>query len=78
MALLSVNLEPERERKTEEKKAEAEDKKANKPNKEEFLYDIMISYCHADKELVYRVHQFLAEKGFKIWFDRDNIYGPGE
>ena len=38
----------------------------------------MISYCHADKELVYRVHQFLADKGFKIWFDRDNIYGPGK
>ena len=38
----------------------------------------MISYCHADKELVYRIHQFLSEKGFKIWFDRDNIYGPGK
>jgi hypothetical protein len=38
----------------------------------------MISYCHADKELVYRIQEFLADKGFKIWFDRDNMYGPGK
>jgi hypothetical protein len=38
----------------------------------------MISYCHADKELVYRIQEFLANKGFKIWFDRDNMYGPGK
>lgn len=37
----------------------------------------MISYCHADKELVYRIHKYLSDKGFKIWLDRDNIYGPG-
>jgi hypothetical protein len=38
----------------------------------------MISYCHIDKELVYRIHKYLSDKGFKIWFDRDNIYGPGK
>ncbi len=43
-----------------------------------FEYDIMISYCHADKELTYKIHKFLVERGFKIWIDLDNMYGPGE
>jgi hypothetical protein len=37
----------------------------------------MISYCHADKELVYRIEKFLADQGFKIWIYHDRIYGPG-
>ena len=74
-----VASEPERVKKTEAKelkKPDTADSKDEKPK--EYLHDIMISYCHADKELVYRVHQFLSDKGFKIWFDRDNIYGPGK
>jgi hypothetical protein len=38
----------------------------------------MISYCHEDKELVHKIHRFLADQGFKIWIDRDQIYGPGK
>ena len=44
----------------------------------EFEYDIMISYCHADKELTYKIHKFLVAQGFKIWIDLDNMYGPGK
>lgn len=43
-----------------------------------FQYDMMISYCHADKELVYKIHKFLLERGLKIWIDLDNMYGPGK
>jgi len=43
-----------------------------------FPYDIMISYCHADKELTYKIHKFLLDQGFKIWIDLDNMYGPGK
>jgi hypothetical protein len=43
-----------------------------------FQYDIMISYCHADKELTYKIHKFLLHKGFKVWIDLDNMYGPGK
>jgi len=46
--------------------------------KNEYEYDIMISYCHADKELVHRVQHFLADHGFKIWIDHDQMYGPGK
>ena len=42
-----------------------------------FPYDIMISYCHADKELTYKIHRFLLDVGFKVWIDLDNMYGPG-
>jgi hypothetical protein len=43
-----------------------------------FRYDIMISYCHADKELTYKINKFLADHGFKVWIDLDNMYGPGK
>ena len=42
-----------------------------------FRYDIMISYCHSDKELTYKIHKFLIDQGFKVWIDLDNMYGPG-
>jgi hypothetical protein len=64
--------------KATKKITESNDKKEDKPKKEEYQHDIMISYCHADKELVYRIHKYLSDKGLKIWFDRDNIYGPGK
>lgn len=49
-----------------------------KSSKEEFEYDIMISYCHADKEVVHKIHRYLADRGFKIWIDKEQIYGPGK
>lgn len=42
-----------------------------------FQYDIMISYCHADKDLVHKIYRFLLDQGFKIWIDLDNMFGPG-
>jgi len=74
------NIEPDRQNKKkidEQKNIDSKEKNSEMPTKTEYLYDIMISYCHADKELVYRLHKHLSNKGFKIWFDRDNIYGPG-
>lgn len=69
-------LEPAREKKKKEEQEESK-KEKNEEEKSKYQYDAMISYCHADKELVYRIHQFLTDQGFKVWFDRDNIYGPG-
>jgi hypothetical protein len=43
-----------------------------------FQYDIMISYCHADKELTYKIHKYIVDQGFKVWIDLDNMYGPGK
>ena len=50
----------------------------NSPEERTFEYDIMISYCHADKELTYKIHKFLVDQGFKVWIDLDNMYGPGK
>ncbi|CAF0925458.1 unnamed protein product [Adineta steineri] len=68
--------ETEREKKLVKEKFEFDYKKETDSKIEKYQYDIMISYCHADKELVCRIYEFLSDKGFKIWFDRDNIYGP--
>ncbi len=43
-----------------------------------FQYDIMISYCHADKDLIKKIHKFLVDEGFKVWIDLDNMFGPGK
>ena len=43
-----------------------------------FKYDMMISYCHSDKDLTYKIHKFLLDQGFKVWIDLDNMYGPGK
>ena len=47
------------------------------PAEQVFQYDMMISYCHADKDLIYKIHQFLLDQGFKIWIDLNNMFGPG-
>jgi hypothetical protein len=51
---------------------------ANIPGERTFEYDIMISYCHADKDLIYKIHKFLIAQDFKVWIDLDNMYGPGK
>jgi hypothetical protein len=43
-----------------------------------FDYDMMISYCHADQDLIRKIHQFLLAQGFKIWIDLNNMFGPGK
>jgi len=50
----------------------------NSTEERTFQYDIMISYCHADKELTYKIHKFLVDQGLKVWIDLDNMYGPGK
>ncbi|CAF4902251.1 unnamed protein product [Rotaria sp. Silwood1] len=49
---------------------------ANTSDERIFQYDMMISYCHADKDLIYKIHKFLVDQGFKIWIDLNNMYGP--
>ncbi|CAF4195753.1 unnamed protein product [Rotaria sp. Silwood2] len=49
---------------------------SSQPSERTFQYDMMISYCHADKDLVYKIHQFLKDQSFKIWIDLNNMFGP--
>ncbi len=48
------------------------------PAEQVFQYDIMISYCHADQDLIRKIHKFLVDQGFKIWIDLNNMFGPGK
>jgi len=48
------------------------------PAEQVFQYDIMISYCHADKDLIIKIHKFLLDEGSKIWIDLNNMFGPGK
>ncbi|CAF4665137.1 unnamed protein product, partial [Rotaria sp. Silwood1] len=34
-----------------------------------YKYDIMISYCCADKDIVHKIQNFLTNEGYNVWFD---------
>jgi hypothetical protein len=38
-------------------------------------YDIMISYCHSNKDLCFQIHQHLTKLNYRIWLDFENMYG---
>ncbi|CAF1184512.1 unnamed protein product [Didymodactylos carnosus] len=43
---------------------------------EEYKYGMMISYSHDDKDLCYRLHERLIADHFRVWVDKENLYGP--
>ena len=38
-------------------------------------YDIMISYSHKDKDLCFQIYDRLQQDQFRVWLDRDQMYG---
>ncbi|CAF3376261.1 unnamed protein product [Rotaria socialis] len=42
---------------------------------QKYKYDIMISYCHDDKDMVNKIQQFLADEDFKIFCELNNPQG---
>jgi hypothetical protein len=44
-------------------------------SKKRMLYDIFMSYCHADREIVHRIADELKRLNYKIWIDRDMTEG---
>jgi hypothetical protein len=44
-------------------------------NNSKYLYDLMISYSHQDKEICHKIYSKLLEDGFKVWMDLENMYG---
>ncbi|CAF2412789.1 unnamed protein product [Rotaria sp. Silwood2] len=66
------NIVTESEFREKEQKSIDETKNADDQN---LKYDIMISYCYDDKDLVYEIHEFLANEGYNIWFERNNSHG---
>ncbi|CAF3785518.1 unnamed protein product [Rotaria socialis] len=37
-----------------------------------YEYDLMISYCHADKDIVHKIQKFLTNEGYNIWINRSH------
>lgn len=44
------------------------------PNQVE-KYDLMISYCHAQRDICHRLYDSLVRDQFKVWIDKENMYG---
>ncbi|UJR19088.1 hypothetical protein I4U23_022219 [Adineta vaga] len=57
------------EQTTEEKKESTDDKE--KPEQ----YDMMISYCWAQKEVCHQINDRLEKEGYSVWLDRDEMRG---
>ncbi|CAF2614297.1 unnamed protein product [Rotaria sp. Silwood2] len=38
-------------------------------------YDVMISYCHHDKDLCHKLYERLVQDGYRVWIDLENMYG---
>jgi len=36
-------------------------------------YDVFISYSWSTRDMVRQIRDRLKEKGYKIWFDEDNV-----
>jgi hypothetical protein len=55
---------------------EGDNKGEEEEEEEEDLYDLMISYSWADKELVLRIFRHMRDQlGFKIWLDEEQMHG---
>lgn len=40
-----------------------------------FAFSLLQSYSHHDKELVYQIEERLEKDKFRVWLDRDNMFG---
>ena len=45
---------------------------------QKYKYDIMMSYTQNDRDIVYRIQQYLADHGLHIWFDRSRYQKKGK
>lgn len=65
--------------KSKEKKVNGEEsiekKQDEKPKEEPEHYDMMISYCWAQKELCHKINDRLESDGYSVWLDRDEMHG---
>ena len=68
----------QKEKKAAENKSEgnkSEENKSEENSDESTKYDMMISYCWAQKELCHKINDRLEKDGFQVWLDRDEMHG---
>ncbi|CAF1992875.1 unnamed protein product [Rotaria magnacalcarata] len=49
-----------------------------KKKNQNYKYDVMISYCHADKDIVHKIQKFLTNEGYDIWINRSHKHRQRE
>jgi hypothetical protein len=60
---------------TETKEPTQETKESTDDKEKPEQYDMMISYCWAQKELCHRINDRLEKEGYSVWLDRDEMRG---
>ena len=58
-----------------EKEKSGTKKQEEKAKEEPEHYDMMISYCWAQKELCHKINDRLENDGYSVWLDRDEMHG---
>jgi len=69
------NPDDQSDEKSEEKPDEKSDEKSDEKPDDDERYDMMISYCWAQKELCHKINDRLEKDGFNVWLDRDEMHG---
>jgi hypothetical protein len=69
------NEQPEKETKESNEQPEKETKESTDDKAKPEQYDMMISYCWAQKELCHRINDRLEKEGYSVWLDRDEMRG---
>jgi hypothetical protein len=59
----------------EETQKEKENKSEGNSGVQKKKYDMMISYCWAQKELCHKINDRLEQDGYQVWLDRDEMHG---
>ncbi|CAF0834713.1 unnamed protein product [Adineta steineri] len=61
-----------------EDKMEKQNHTDNPSVHQKYKYDIMMSYTQNDRDIVYRIQQYLSDHGLHIWFDRSRYQKKGK
>lgn len=40
-------------------------------DQEKYRYDILISSCYSDRDMVQKIQQFLVNEGYNVWSERN-------
>ncbi|CAF1239048.1 unnamed protein product [Adineta steineri] len=64
-----------KEKEDEKEKNKKENKSGDDSEAKPSQFDIMISYCWAQKPLCHKVNDRLEKDGYNVWLDRDEMHG---
>lgn len=60
--------------KLEEEPKRLDTKEKSEGKEYKYEYDLMISYSHKDKDIIYKIYENLTQEKFKVWIDKEEMY----